>query len=56
MAIDIKINVDAHLWLWAIAQGLVILYGPLPRIWLSTIGYGAGFSYALWVIAQNQLT
>jgi hypothetical protein len=41
--------------LWAIAQGLVIPYGPLRKIWLSAMGPGAGFGYVLWAIAQNQL-
>jgi type IV secretory pathway TrbD component len=41
--------------LWAIAQGLVIRYGPQRRIWLSAMGCGAVFGYALWAIAQNQL-
>jgi hypothetical protein len=41
--------------LWAIAQGLVIRYGPQRRIWLSAMGRGAVFGFALWAIAQNQL-
>jgi hypothetical protein len=41
--------------LQAIAQDLVIRYGPLRRIWLSAMGPGAGFGFALWAIAQNQL-
>jgi hypothetical protein len=41
--------------LWAIAQGLVIRYGPYRRIQLSAICRCAAFGYALWAIAQNQL-
>jgi hypothetical protein len=41
--------------LWAIAQGLVIRYGPQRRIWLGATGRGAAFGYALWAIGQNQL-
>jgi hypothetical protein len=40
--------------LWALAQGLVIRYGPERRIWFSAMGLGAAFGYALSAIAQNQ--
>ncbi len=42
--------------LWAIAQGLVIRYGPWRRIWLSAMGHGAAFGCALWALAKNQLS
>ncbi len=39
--------------LWAIAQGLVIRYGQLRRIWLSAMGCGAAFGYALLARAET---
>jgi hypothetical protein len=41
---------------WAIAKDLVMRYEPQRRIWLSVVGQSAGFEYALWPIAHNQLS
>jgi hypothetical protein len=37
----------------ATTANLVVLYGPLRRIWLYAMGYCGGFGYALWTIAQG---
>jgi hypothetical protein len=41
--------------LWAIAQAMIIRYGPWQKIWSRATDHGAAFGYALWAIAQNQL-
>jgi hypothetical protein len=41
--------------LWAITQDLVMRYGPQYSIWLCAMSRSAGFGYALWAIAPNQL-
>ncbi len=37
----------------AIAQDLVVRYGPYRSIWLCAMDHCVGFGKALWAVAQN---
>jgi heme exporter protein D len=41
--------------LWATTANLVVLCGPLRRIWFYAMGQYGGFGYALWAIARNEV-